>query len=239
MEHDNKKGKHSHFSKKAMYLVPIVLLVCAVTLIGIACSRYIEIMGTFYSVLVNENGGTSIALSPGTTFRPYVPSSSPVQSPDSNGYLDVITRNELPSYPMDGDVIGEISIDSIALKCKIYQGDNETLLKKGAGHSFFSMLPGEGDNIVVSAHRTTFFKKLGDVKPGDLIKIITEYGEYIYKMDSSVIFNPKDGEPIISGKSQETLTLYTCYPFIYRGHSPQRYAIICSLVSGDKVDWNS
>lgn len=229
-ENHNTRRRRSYNSRKMLYIVPVILLLCATAFFTVALSGYLETFGTFYSMLVRSKHAAPVERDLDESFDPYVQGSQPPPN--------VLTYNDLPEYPMDGEIIGVLKIDRIDLECNIYQGDGSAMLKAGAGHSFFSMLPGEGDNIVVSAHRTTFFRHLGDVQPGDLITITTSYGEYVYKMEESKIFYPADGEEIIERKPEETLTLYTCYPFVYRGNAPQRYAVICSLVSGTPADWS-
>lgn len=147
-------------------------------------------------------------------------------------------NNNLINYPIYGDFIGNIYISSINLKAPIFQGDDAVQLKKGVGHSFSSLIPGEGGNDILSAHRDTIFKDLGKVKIGDAISIKTFYGTYNYRVSKIKIVDKTDTSIIVKS-NKEMLTVYTCYPFHYIGAAPKRYIITCDFIdSNNEKDFN-
>lgn len=128
-----------------------------------------------------------------------------------------------------GEQMGEVVIPSISLKYPLIHGTLEEHLAKGIGHYAGSVYPGEGGNVIISGHRDTVFRNLGDVKIGDTITINTSYGSYTYKASSTRIVD-KDDRTVIVPSDKEMLTITTCYPFRYIGSAPKRYILTAQFV---------
>ncbi|ROR23877.1 sortase A [Mobilisporobacter senegalensis] len=135
-----------------------------------------------------------------------------------------------PESPEIGEEFGELYIPKIKATLPIYEGTNEEELEKGVGHYIDSVLPGENDNSVLSGHRDTVFRKLGDVGEGDLLIVRTSAGEFKYKVRKVRIVD-EDDRTVIVPKPNATLTVSTCYPFHYIGSAPQRYVLVAYLNS--------
>lgn len=131
--------------------------------------------------------------------------------------------------PLIGEQFATLSIDSVSLEVPILQGEGNTELRKGAGHYVLSLLPGEGGNIVLSGHRETAFYGLKDVVLGDQVTVETDYGTYIYQISDIYITTPDDVTPT-EPTDKERLTMYTCYPFIKYGPTPERYVVVADLI---------
>lgn len=129
-----------------------------------------------------------------------------------------------------GEKFGELYIPKLKATLPIYEGTNEEELEKGVGHYVGSVLPGENDNSVLSGHRDTVFRKLGDVGEGDWLVVRTAAGEFKYKVNKVRIVD-EDDRTVIVPKPRATLTVSTCYPFEYIGSAPQRYILVAYLVS--------
>ncbi|XQY93743.1 class D sortase [Metabacillus sp. HB246100] len=132
--------------------------------------------------------------------------------------------------PELGENIGELFIPKLKASLPIFHGTNEEELGKGVGHFSGSVLPGENDNSVLSGHRDTVFRNLGEVGKGDLLIVKTEAGEFTYKVKKVRIVD-SDDRTVIVPKPKATLTVSTCYPFDFIGASPERYILIADLVS--------
>jgi len=132
-----------------------------------------------------------------------------------------------------GEQIGTISIASTEMSVEAYQGDLDTELRMGAGHSSVSLLPGQDGNIVFAAHRTSYFKPLQNVAVGDEVLFETTYGTFTYKVREIRILESDEFSLITKETEKEQLTLYTCYPFTYVGNAPDRYAVFCDLVESE------
>lgn len=135
--------------------------------------------------------------------------------------------------PEKGENIGELIIPKLEAKLPIFHGTHEDELDKGVGHFAGSVLPGEEDNTVLSGHRDTVFRKMGEVGIGDLLIVQTSAGEFTYKVKKVRIVD-KDDRTVIVPKPRATLTVSTCYPFNFIGASPERYILVADLISSKK-----
>ncbi|WP_084157504.1 class D sortase [Oceanobacillus manasiensis] len=134
-----------------------------------------------------------------------------------------------PTRPEIGDEIGALSIPKLKAVLPIFHGTDEDELAKGVGHFADSVLPGEKDNSVLSGHRDTVFRKLGEVGVGDELVVTTEAGEFTYKVRKVRIVDADD-RTVIVPKPRATLTVSTCYPFDFIGSAPERYILEAYLV---------
>ncbi|MFT8320619.1 MAG: class D sortase [Bacillus sp. (in: firmicutes)] len=134
--------------------------------------------------------------------------------------------------PKTGENIGELIIPKLKATLPIFHGTDEEELAKGVGHFAGSVLPGEKDNTVLSGHRDTVFRKLGEIGKGDLLTVKTSAGAFTYKVKKVRIVD-KDDRTVIVPKPKATLTVSTCYPFHYIGDAPRRYILVADLVSSD------
>lgn len=131
--------------------------------------------------------------------------------------------------PEEGEMFGNLFIPKLDANLPIYHGTDEDELEKGVGHFAGSVLPGEKDNSVLSGHRDTVFRKLGDVGKGDLLVVSTEAGEFTYKVRKVRIVDADD-RTVIVPKPRATLTVTTCYPFDFIGDAPERYILVADLI---------
>ena len=131
--------------------------------------------------------------------------------------------------PLIGEQFADLKIDAVSLEVPILQGEGKAELRKGVGHYVLSLLPGEGGNVVLSGHRETAFYALKDVSLGDSVVVETDYGTYTYQISDIYITTPDDVTPT-EPTDTERLTMYTCYPFIKYGPTPERYVVVADLV---------
>lgn len=216
---------------KIVWLLPICLFLCSALLLFLFAWDYIRAAATVVQALtVQEQSHAAAQLRNVSLLQ-----AAPV--PDVSE--ETIEEDEEvinASYPFYGDFVGSLDIPSAGIKSDVFQGDDTDTLKLGAGHFFYSGMPGEPEKVVISGHRTTDFRTLGEAAPGDEIIFTTYYGVYRYVMRESVIFEETDEAPVLA-VDDNTIFIYTCYPFRYVGHAPKRYAIICDLVEGVPVCW--
>jgi len=136
-----------------------------------------------------------------------------------------------------GDAIGWLLIPALEMKYPIYWGTDEETLTQGVGYhpgNFTSPPDGLG-HTVLSGHRDTVFRGLGELEPGAFMYMQFENIQYEYEIKKTWVTDAKD-RSVIVGKSEPTLTLTTCYPFTFIGSAPDRYIIEAVLV--DKVAMN-
>jgi len=132
--------------------------------------------------------------------------------------------------PATGDTIGILSIPKIKAELAIVEGTDPDDLEKGVGHYKGSYFPGDKGQIVLSGHRDTVFRKLGELKIGNHLKMQMPYGNYTYEITHTKIVKSNDKTVITLQKQQEELILTTCYPFHYVGNAPKRYIIYAKII---------
>ncbi|WP_066226919.1 class D sortase [Metabacillus fastidiosus] len=159
------------------------------------------------------------------------PENSQVEEKTKSTKKEIKEDKELyPTRPKIGEEIGELYIPKLKATLPIYHGTDEDELEKGVGHFAESVLPGEKDNSVLSGHRDTVFRKLGEVGEGDSLIVRTSAGEFKYKVNKVRIVD-EDDRTVIVPKPRATLTVSTCYPFEYIGSAPERYILVAYLAS--------
>lgn len=115
---------------------------------------------------------------------------------------------------------GRLRCPRIGLDVAVVNGLDEATLRRAAGK-----LPRSGPNIVIAAHRDTYFRPLKEISEGDQITLETLDGETrIYSVRSVEITGPSDVEWMHQTESP-VLTLITCYPFNWIGPAPRRVVV--------------
>lgn len=145
---------------------------------------------------------------------------SPEQSPSKS--------NTLPEM---GEAVGILDIPKIKAELAIIEGTDPDDLEKGVGHYNGSYFPGDKGQIVLSGHRDTVFRRLGELKIGDSLNMQMPYGDYTYEIVDTKIVKSDDTSIITLQNQNEELILTTCYPFRYVGNAPKRYIIYAKLKS--------
>lgn len=123
-----------------------------------------------------------------------------------------------------GEEIGEVYFPVLKVGMPVFHGVSEDELVKGVGHVPGSRFPGEGGNIVLSGHRDTVFRRLGELKVGDKVVLGFEGREYIYKVAKVRVVDKEDTSVVVP-RAREVLTITTCYPFRFIGSAPERYVV--------------
>ena len=117
----------------------------------------------------------------------------------------------------EGDLFGRLEIPRLNMSVMVMEGVSDRTLRLGAGH-----IP--GTPLGIAAHRDSFFRPLKDIKKGDTIKFATVDGTTDYRVTATEIVGPKDTS-VLDNKSEDAMTLVTCYPFYYLGAAPKRFIV--------------
>lgn len=149
-----------------------------------------------------------------------------------NRELDRILTSRPPSSPKqgakpaipEGGLVGRVEIPKLRLSAVVFQGTTDKVLDEGVGHLDSSALPGQPGNVVLAAHRDTFFRSLRNIQKGDTVRVTTPYGVRTYTVDSTTIVDPTQTS-VMAPTPSPTLTLITCYPFYFVGHAPKRFIV--------------
>lgn len=187
----------------------IGLISLAIYSMGAQYEYYVDSIPSSYSITTNEES-VNVETDPPAILR------APV-------------KTLYTAYPAEGDNIGSLTIPALRRKLPIFQGTGVNELKKGVGHFTQSVLPGEEDNSVLSGHRDTTFRQLGNLKVGDQLVVQTLAGTFTYEITGTRIVHADD-KTVIVPTDHAVLTLTTCYPFYFVGNAPDRYIVSADLV---------
>jgi sortase A len=131
---------------------------------------------------------------------------------------------------MPGAAVGRIEIPRLGVSAVVRAGSDARTLRLAVGHIPGTALPGESGNVGLAAHRDTFFRRLGDIRDGDEVRVVTVDGTFTYRVQSTQVVNPTDVW-VLDPTDAPALTLVTCYPFTYVGAAPRRFIVRASLSS--------
>ena len=113
-----------------------------------------------------------------------------------------------------GQPLGRLLIPSIKLEKVLIEGVEDGDLRQGPGHWPETPFPGQGNNFIISGHRTTYgapFLRLNKVKVGDEIDVVLPYAIVRYAVTRTVIVDPKDMASVAQ-LGHEQISLAACHP---------------------------
>ena len=218
----------------ACIVVPIVFSVLALGILGALSyaflSPYTQLVQIFMDESANEEPRDFMAELEELEMDKQ---SEPVESDENTIPLSSIT------YPKAGDRYGTITVSGTAVNCPLYYGNAHSSLNRGAGTfngASGAGIPGQGYTIFIMGHNHTFFSDLKHAEVGSEVTIKTYYGTYVYKIREMKPVHYEDTSAYDLTRTEESLILYTCYPFEELGFTPYRYLVYCDYVSGPKID---
>lgn len=127
--------------------------------------------------------------------------------------------------PVVGEEYATLVIPKLNASIPVFYGVEEEQLRKGVGHIPQTAMPGEQNNTVLSGHRDTVFRKLGELDVGDDLSIVTDHSVFTYVIRKIRVVDKNDTTVVVP-KPKATLTVTTCYPFQFIGNAPNRYVLI-------------
>lgn len=126
--------------------------------------------------------------------------------------------------PAETRLVARLEIPRVGISAVVLEGVGPGTLRAGPGHVPRTPWPGQSGNIVLAAHRDTFFRPLRYIKICDEVSLDTTARTYHYLVSSFEVVDPHDvRELAFHGKDE--LTLITCYPFSYLGPAPKRFVV--------------
>lgn len=123
-----------------------------------------------------------------------------------------------------------LRIPASNIEVPVLEGTSAPVLNRAAGHLAGTAALGSLGNIVLAGHRDGFFRRLKNVAVGDTIELARPGGVDTYRVDHLAVVERTDTGALQSTHTP-TLTLVTCYPFLYLGPAPQRYVVRASLIA--------
>jgi sortase A len=120
-----------------------------------------------------------------------------------------------PARIKEGTPVGILQIPRIHLDMVVVNGTGTADLRKGPGHYLETAYPWENSGrVAIAGHRTTYlhpFWSLDKLRRGDLIRLVTEYGTFTYRVTISRVILPS-GVWVLNQTRMPTLVLTTCTP---------------------------
>src|SRR5688500_15222194 len=129
-----------------------------------------------------------------------------------------------------GDAVGRIEIPRLGVSAVVRAGSDARTLRLAVGHIPGTALPGESGNVGLAAHRDTFFRRLGEIREDDEVRIVTPEGTFSYRVKNTQVVDPKDVW-VLDPTDAPALTLVTCYPFTFVGSAPRRFIVRAHLTA--------
>ncbi|TFJ94316.1 class D sortase [Lentibacillus salicampi] len=140
-----------------------------------------------------------------------------------------LSSNHVDNFnPGHGETVGILNIPRLEADLPIVEGTDEDELEKGVGHYNGTAYPQQNDQVVLSGHRDTVFRRMGELELGDTLSVQLPYGDFSYEIVDTKVVDTDDRSvinPTNQKGSKEVLTVTTCYPFSYVGNAPDRYII--------------
>lgn len=146
---------------------------------------------------------------------------------DENAFED----GHLKHYPNFAEQYATLKIKKIGIDAPIYFGVTDEIILKGVGHDSGSYFAGENGTIIMCEHDyMNNFKRIGELKNGDIIEIKTDYGDFYYELYDEQIVLETETDKLPIQKEKEILMLYTCYPIKDTEKTPYRYVIYAKKI---------
>jgi sortase A len=141
----------------------------------------------------------------------------------------VVVEKKRPPKTIDPFAVGRIEIPRLGVRAIIRKGADEKTLARAVGLVPGAAFPGEMGNVVLAAHRDTFFRPLRKIKVDDRIRVHVPPENYEYRVESVRIVTPEETS-VLQSRGVEELTLVTCYPFNVLGPAPDRFIVSAKRV---------
>jgi len=189
-------------------------------LIGIVCLGYYGYViseTALYQAYEARELDAILASAPATPARADAPASPRAE-----------TTVTLRARPAAGSALGLLQIPRLEVSAIVRAGSDSRTLRLAIGHIGGTALPGERGNMGLAAHRDTFFRRLGEIRPNDQVRLVTAEGTFNYRVEGTRIVEPRDTW-VLDPTEGPVLTLVTCYPFRYVGSAPQRFVVRARL----------
>ena len=148
--------------------------------------------------------------------------------------LDEVLRGasrpaDASAQPVARRVLGRLEIPTLGVSTIVREGEDARTLQLAIGHIAGTALPGSAGNMGLAGHRDTFFRRLREIDPGDVIRLVAVEGTFTYVVESTQIVDPNDLS-VLDPTPEPALTLITCYPFTYMGAAPERFIVRAKLM---------
>ena len=120
----------------------------------------------------------------------------------------------------------KLEIERLGVSGYVEDGLDSATLGRAIGHWPQSAKLGHKGNIVLAAHRDSFFSGLKDVKVGDVVTLRSPHQKlFQYRVKQFFVVDPSSTWVMNPTPEQDMLTLITCFPFRFAGSAPKRFVV--------------
>jgi LPXTG-site transpeptidase (sortase) family protein len=131
-----------------------------------------------------------------------------------------------PAAPVRRAPVAKLEIPRLGVSGYVEEGFDAATLRRAIGLSPSSAKPGGRGNVVLAAHRDTFFAGLRDARVGDIVHLEAPGGKTIhYRISKVFVVDPSESWVMRASPGRDVLTLITCYPFQFVGSAPSRLVV--------------
>ncbi len=201
--------------------MPLFFSILSYGIVYLMTSDMVSLATNVFQLIVTDSE-PDFTINYSNTFNP-----GSVEISDEN----TVKRADVPTAKY-GELYAYVKCDDIGLNCPVYMGDDNEILKMGAGQIPATYQPGFGELIMIGAHNNSFFNCLKNVQTGQTITMETSYGTYTYQVVSTEVVDVTGMDAYDFFTDHEQLLLYTCYPFDVLAHTNYRFMVHADLVSG-------
>jgi sortase A len=123
--------------------------------------------------------------------------------------------------------VARLTVPRLGVERYVLAGAHGASLAFGPGHASYTPMPGEPGNSMIGGHRDTHLAFLGELDPGDEIRVERADGRSVsYRVGESLVLDRSETW-IARQEGPSRLTLVTCYPLnAWRAGGDQRYAVV-------------
>lgn len=125
-----------------------------------------------------------------------------------------------------GKRLGTVTCESAGICENVYYGINRACMRNGVGLNSNSYLFGEGGCAQIAGYPSSSFARLGNISPGDIIKVETFWGSFEYRVVSverSLNVSAPDYDSLI-------LASFAC-DVLFSAHSGEKVYVIAELIN--------
>ncbi|MBQ5995650.1 MAG: class D sortase [Clostridia bacterium] len=230
MKTNSEKIRSKKDYRKYFIILPIVFLLCGYILFFVCLTPILDPLISVYSLAFSNTNVNTIDES----------ETNSIFDGNTAVHDGYINYDEFV-FPSWGDIFGKVTVEGTEIDCPLIFGDDNSLLRRGAGLSFFSHIPGCGKGILVGGHNNTYFHTLPEAQVGSLVRVETNYGSFTYRIRETKLIDMNSADARgqyaedLNG-DREVLLLYTCYPINTMASTSLRYFVFCEKVSGPQVN---
>lgn len=130
----------------------------------------------------------------------------------------------------DPEPLGRLELPTGGVSVAVLEGTSDEVLDRAAGRIEGTARPGETGNMGIAGHRDGHFRGLRDVEVGDPLYFASIDGIAEYRIVHLAVVEPHEVE-VLDPTPGASITLVTCYPFVFLGNAPQRFIVRAERVA--------